>query len=132
MKYYERKDCRLCSSKNLHSVLNLTPTPWADDYRKRSNLNEKQETIPLDILMCKDCNHGQLSHVIDAKEVYLNYTYETASTLGLGEHFKKTTKRLYPSIPPCTTSFHLISAWYPSICHRAFGQGTLYDLLRIE
>lgn len=100
MKHYTRKDCRLCSSKNLSSILNLTPTPWADDYRKKENINKKQETIPLDILMCNDCNHGQLSHVIDAKEVYLNYTYETASTLGLGEHFKKTADTIIKNFKP--------------------------------
>lgn len=86
--YYERKQCILCESKNLNKVLELTPTPWADDYVTKDLVEKKQDPIPLNIMLCSNCGHAQLSHIIDAKHVYLNYTYETASTLGLGEHFK--------------------------------------------
>lgn len=48
-----------------------------------------QETIPLELYSCADCGHTQLGHVIDAEEVYLNYIYETASTLGLDKHFEE-------------------------------------------
>ena len=88
MKSYYRKDCRLCGSLNLSLVLELTPTPPADSFITEEHLNKKQETIPLDLYLCSDCGHTQIGHVIDAEEVYLNYIYETASTLGLGEHFK--------------------------------------------
>ena len=92
MKYYERKDCRLCGFTEFEKALELTPTPWADDYVSKDNLDKVHEIIPLTIQICKSCGHGQLTHVIDAREVYLNYTYETASTLGLGEHFKESAK----------------------------------------
>ncbi len=88
MKYYERKECRLCGCKKFYTALELTPTPWADDYVSSSNLEKKHDIIPLTVVICEECGHGQLTHVIDATEVYLNYTYETASTLGLGDHFK--------------------------------------------
>ena len=32
-----------------------------------------------------------------------------------------------PSIPPCTTILHLIRLWWPSMCHKAFGPGILYE-----
>jgi 2-polyprenyl-3-methyl-5-hydroxy-6-metoxy-1,4-benzoquinol methylase len=44
----------------------------------------------LDLYECNNCNHVQLKDIIDAEEVYLNYSYETDSTLGLGEHFIET------------------------------------------
>ena len=100
MKYYRREDCRLCNSKNLSEVLSLTPTPWADDYRTKENLHKSQEVIPMDILKCEDCGHAQLTHVIDATEVYLNYTYETASTLGLGGHFEESANSLFKLFSP--------------------------------
>ena len=100
MKYYRREDCRLCNSKNLSEVLSLTPTPWADDYRKKENLDKSQEIIPMDILKCEDCGNAQLTHVIDATEVYLNYTYETASTLGLGGHFEESANSLFELFSP--------------------------------
>jgi len=88
MKSYKREDCRLCDSKNLSRVLNLTPTPPADSYIPRSQLGVDRDVIPLDLYQCQECGHVQIGHVIDAEEVYLNYIYETASTLGLDGHFK--------------------------------------------
>ena len=89
MKYYKRTDCRLCGSSDLDLVLELTPTPPADSYIPKDKLTINQETIPLNLYFCNNCLHTQIGHVIDAEEVYLNYIYETASTLGLGGHFKE-------------------------------------------
>ena len=50
----------------------------------------EQKTVPLDLYQCKSCFHVQLKDIIEAEEIYLNYTYETESTLGLGEHFIST------------------------------------------
>ena len=88
MKYYKRTDCRLCSSTNLDMVLALTPTPPADSYIPSDQLGESQKVIPLDLYLCANCGNTQLGHVIDGNEVYLNYIYETASTLGLDHHFE--------------------------------------------
>ena len=54
----------------------------------------------MDILKCEDCGNAQLTHVIDATEVYLNYTYETASTLGLGGHFEESANSLFELFSP--------------------------------
>ena len=88
MKYYQRLDCRLCGSKNIKCMLKLTPTPPADSFLTEEEKDKEQGSIPLDLYLCENCGNTQLGHVIDAEEVYLNYIYETASTLGLGEHFK--------------------------------------------
>tara|TARA_B100000965_G_C19591814_1_gene758296 strand:+ start:977 stop:2233 length:1257 start_codon:yes stop_codon:yes gene_type:complete len=93
MKFYQKTKCRLCKSDNLKKILELTPTPWADDYRRKENLSN-QESIPLDLYQCQQCFHVQLKDIIDAEEIYLNYTYETESTLGLGDHFKETAKSI--------------------------------------
>jgi len=86
--YYQRTDCRLCKSKSLKKSLVLTPSPWADDYVAKSNLSKKHELVPITLCVCADCGNGQLDHVIDPSEVYLNYTYETSSSFGLSKHFK--------------------------------------------
>ena len=100
MKYYQRKDCRLCKSKNLKSNLQLSPTPWADDYVSKSNLSKIHELVPINLLICEDCGHGQLSHVIDPSEIYLNYTYETSSSLGLSDHFKTVASKTIEKFKP--------------------------------
>ena len=89
MKSYKRNNCRLCKSKNLKVVLKLTPTPPADSYVPANQLDKSQPAIPLDLYLCGNCGHTQIGHVINAREVYLNYIYETASTLGLGDHFER-------------------------------------------
>ena len=98
--YYERKQCILCESTDLNQVLELTPTPWADDYVTKDLVDKKQEPIPLNIMLCRNCGHAQLSHIIDAEHVYLNYTYETASTLGLGDHFKTSADSIMRDFKP--------------------------------
>jgi 2-polyprenyl-3-methyl-5-hydroxy-6-metoxy-1,4-benzoquinol methylase len=90
MKFYSIDSCRLCKSKNLLKRLSLTPTPWADDYFKNKKLQKSPKEIPLDLYECQDCKHVQLKDIINAEEIYLNYSYETESTLGLGEHFIET------------------------------------------
>jgi hypothetical protein len=100
MKSYKRDDCRLCGSTNLEKVLGLTPTPPADSYIPEESLGEQQEVIPLDLYRCESCGHVQMGHVIDAEEVYLNYIYETASTLGLDGHFRECADDVMASFGP--------------------------------
>ena len=99
MKFYQKNNCRLCGSNNLNKILGLTPTPWADDYQKKEKLSV-QKTIPLDLYQCSSCFHVQLKDIIDAEEVYLNYIYETVSTLGLGGHFKDCVKTVMEKYNP--------------------------------
>ena len=100
MKYYKRNNCRLCKGKRLKKSLILNPSPWADDYVSRSNLSKKKKLVPLNLDVCQICGNVQLDHVIDQSEVYLNYTYETSSSLGLSEHFKKTAETIIKKYKP--------------------------------
>ncbi len=88
MKNYQKKRCRLCNSKKLKEGVRFISTPAADSYISSKSKASKLKKIPLKIMLCTSCGHSQLSHVISAKQVYLNYIYETASTLGLNNHFK--------------------------------------------
>ena len=100
MKYYKRKDCRLCSEIDLELVLELTPTPPADSYISKDHIYKDQPIIPLELYLCSNCGHTQIGHVIDAEEVYLNYIYKTVSTLGLGGHFKECAKTIMEKFKP--------------------------------
>ena len=99
MKSYFRDNCRLCKSKNIEKVLELEATPPADSYiNTKSLLNNNIN--PLDLYFCNNCSHTQLGHVIDAEEVYMNYIYETESTLGLGSHFKDCANKIIAKFSP--------------------------------
>ncbi len=88
MKNYNKTNCRLCNSKKLKVGVKFISTPAADSYISSKNKAKKLKKIPLKIMLCSSCGNSQLSHVINAKQVYLNYIYETASTLGLNNHFQ--------------------------------------------
>ena len=87
-KAYKRDTCRLCGKNNFDKVLELTPTPPADEYVSRDRLQKVQKTYPIDLYLCRSCGVTQLLEVIDTDEVYLNYTYETISSFGLVKHFE--------------------------------------------
>lgn len=84
---YRRKDCRLCHSVDLDVVLKLSPTPLADAYVPATHLSEPQPSFPLDLYLCRKCGFAQLLDVVQPKAIYLDYLYETVSSLGLVEHF---------------------------------------------
>ena len=100
IEHYKRLDCRLCGSKNLSRELELTPTPPADSYVAKEFLKDEQSPIPLDLYLCSGCGHTQIGNVIDGKAVYDNYIYETASTLGLGDHFKDCVETVMKQFSP--------------------------------
>jgi 2-polyprenyl-3-methyl-5-hydroxy-6-metoxy-1,4-benzoquinol methylase len=100
LKYYNRTNCRLCSSTKLELMIKFAPTPPADSYVTEEFKSIEQELIPLDLYFCNDCNHTQLGHILDEKEIYLNYIYETVSTLGLGDHFKECAEEIMSVYQP--------------------------------
>ena len=88
-KAYKRNTCRLCGKNDFDKVLELTPTPPADEYVSSERLQKVQKIYPIDLYLCRSCGVTQLLDVIDTDEVYLNYTYETVSSFGLVKHFEK-------------------------------------------
>ena len=92
-----RNDCRLCHSRSLELVLKLTPTPLADSYLRTK---EVQPVFPLDLYLCRDCGFAQLLDVVQPQHIYLDYIYETVSSLGLVEHFDNYAAEVLGRIKP--------------------------------
>ena len=85
----KRDLCRLCEEKNLELVVPLEPTPVAEKYLTKNQLNQKEIICPLDLYMCKSCGHVQLLDIIDPKFLYSDYTYSSGNSSGLVKHFKE-------------------------------------------
>ena len=85
----KRDVCRLCESKNLELVVPLAPTPVAEKYLTKEQLNQKEAICPLDLYMCSSCGHVQLLDIIDPKFLYSDYTYSSGNSSGLVQHFKE-------------------------------------------
>jgi hypothetical protein len=86
---YKRDTCRLCGSSALEVVLPLPPTSLADAYISVDHLHEEQPIYPLDLYLCKDCGFAQLLDIVIPQVIYLDYIYETVSSLGLVDHFRR-------------------------------------------
>ena len=86
---FRRDSCRLCGGHDLELVLQLAPTPIADDYVSMDRVDEVQKTYPLDLYLCLSCGHVQLAHVVDPEALYGEYIYLTLTSPGLVEHFRR-------------------------------------------
>ena len=80
-----REVCRFCKSYNVKVFFKLEPTPPANHFVKEI---VQQETIPLDIAICKDCNHIQLIQIVNPEYQYSNYFYVSSTTYTMTNHLK--------------------------------------------
>lgn len=87
--HYQIDTCRLCGGRDPECVLKLTPTPLADSYVSLNSLQHEQERFPIDLHLCRKCGFLQLHDVVYPEGIYLDYIYQTSSSLGLVEHFRK-------------------------------------------
>lgn len=86
MTWAVRKDCRLCGCLDLDTVLELEPTPPANEFVKASD--PVQEEIPLYLARCRDCGHVQLPVVVDPERLFRNYVYVSGTSPSFVEHFR--------------------------------------------
>ena len=98
--HYRRDTCRLCGSRNLEIVLHYEPTPPADAYLPANQGHIVQESYPLDLYLCQDCGFSQLCDVLRADSIYVDYIYETKSSLGLVDHFRRYANSVLDRIQP--------------------------------
>ena len=70
MNFFIRKDCRLCNSINLKSALKLEATPPANAFIDENELSTRQEKYPLELFLCSDCSHLQLTTVVSPKVIW--------------------------------------------------------------
>lgn len=87
MTYRVRNECRLCYSTALETVLELEPTPPANEFMPADYRGE-QERFPLYLARCKACGHVQLPVVVDPERLFKNYVYVSGTSPAFVAHFK--------------------------------------------
>jgi SAM-dependent methyltransferase len=86
---YHRTTCRLCGSTNLESALPIAATPIGDAYVPAAKKDDPQTVHSLELYLCTDCAHLQLLDVVDPEILFGEYTFVTASSGGLVDHFRR-------------------------------------------
>lgn len=87
IKVTRKSSCRLCESAKLELVVPLSPTPVAEKYVSKEELNQVTPIYPLDLYLCRDCGHVQLLDVVDPQFLFDDYTYMSGNTKPLVQHF---------------------------------------------
>lgn len=86
---YHRKTCRLCDSQDVNLAVPLAASAIADAYLPPELAEASRPRYPLDLYLCSDCGHLQLLDVVNPDLLFGNYTFRTASSKGLVEHFRQ-------------------------------------------
>ena len=91
--------CHLCDSTRLTLALRLPPSPIGDAFVSVAERDVQQPEYPLDLNLCGDCGHVQLGHLLDSEALFRDYLFETRTSLGLVNHFKKYCDDLLAAYP---------------------------------
>ena len=81
-----KKNCVLCSSTKIYSVINFGGTPLANSYPINKKFKEK--FFNLSCVLCESCGHLQLKELINPKLMFDNYLYVSGTSKVLVNHFK--------------------------------------------
>ena len=76
------KNCRICNSDNILSILNLGNQSLANSFQKKII---RQKAVPLNLLRCSDCFTLQLSATVKPSYLFSKYLWVT----GTSEEVKK-------------------------------------------
>lgn len=77
--------CRICESPT-KDVLDLGVSPPANSFKRSPD--EQQETFPLVLDWCQNCDNVQLRDTLDSAELYRNYLYVTPDSTMLTAHYE--------------------------------------------
>jgi 2-polyprenyl-3-methyl-5-hydroxy-6-metoxy-1,4-benzoquinol methylase len=84
MNYKNLYNCLCCSNKNLSKILDLKEQPLANSYSKADVF---LESYPLELNICQNCFHGQLSCAVDPDLMFKNYLYVSGTSKTLRDYF---------------------------------------------
>lgn len=90
------KICRVCKKKDLDKVLTLGPTPLANAFLTKLQLDEPEYFYPLDLHFCNNCGFIQLGHVVSPEVLFGNYVYVSSTSAVFINHFKKMAEDIFP------------------------------------
>jgi len=80
MNYNSRKNCLICDSIQLETIIELGIHPFADTFIPTDRLEENEPVYPLECIKCIDCNHIQLKYITDPQQRYNDYEYSFTSS----------------------------------------------------
>ena len=86
--------CRICGGSFSENSLELSQTGLANElfFDQKSAINA--ERFPLMVVMCEDCKHFQLKHIVDPKRLFSDYIYRSGTSTFFQSHFDSLAERI--------------------------------------
>ncbi len=70
--------CRSCGNFDLQQILSLGETPLANALRTADQLAEKEETFPLELVLCPKCTLVQITETVSPEKLFREYVYRSS------------------------------------------------------
>jgi SAM-dependent methyltransferase len=67
--------CRVCGASNLKLILSLGNTPLANALLTADQLEQTEETFPLDVVFCSQCTLVQITCTVAPEKLFRDYFY---------------------------------------------------------
>ena len=67
--------CRSCGNTDLKTILSLGHTPLANALLREDQLDEVEETFPLDLVFCPQCTLVQITETVSPEKLFREYFY---------------------------------------------------------
>lgn len=75
----QRKQCRLCESRDLERILTFEKVPFFDEVLTIDDIG-KEFIFPMKVYFCKNCKSVQTLHDVDIHEYYSSYQYVASNS----------------------------------------------------
>lgn len=86
----EVKQCQICSSEDLKTIIDLGHQPPVHAHLNSENLDKTEKKFPLVLLQCQNCKLAQLNYVVDPEVLFPpDYPYLTGLTNMLIRNFQE-------------------------------------------
>jgi C-methyltransferase C-terminal domain/Putative zinc binding domain/Methyltransferase domain len=82
----ERTHCRACGASHLTLILDLGKTALANDFLAPEEARTYSTSLPLRVVLCRNCSLVQLADTVDPKVLYSHYAYVTSTSRTMDVH----------------------------------------------
>lgn len=97
--FRELEKCRLCAGEFFKTSVKLIDSPLANELYPSRELSLVADTFALEIVMCTECKHIQLKHIVDPGRLFSDYIYASGTSVTFKNHFGKLAEKISKLIP---------------------------------
>jgi 2-polyprenyl-3-methyl-5-hydroxy-6-metoxy-1,4-benzoquinol methylase len=87
-------ECRICGGSFSEENLVLAPTGLANELYVDQQSALSAERFPLEVVMCEECKHFQLRHIVNPKRLFSDYIYRSGTSTFFQAHFESLANRI--------------------------------------